>query len=114
MKGVCTSIVGRHPIIGTLRHVIHSQLPESNLEIPAHMDKRIDLIRQLDAGDIALPIMQRDYVWKPLKVERLLDSLYHGWPVGSFYLWRPGKKQPKKDHHLKKEVSGEPVRYLLH
>ncbi|HXB74576.1 MAG TPA: DUF262 domain-containing protein [Candidatus Acidoferrales bacterium] len=77
------------------------------------MDKLIDLIRQLDTGDIALPIMQREYVWRPLKVERLLDSLYHGWPVGSFYLWRPSKKQPKKDHHLKKEVSGDPVRYLL-
>jgi uncharacterized protein with ParB-like and HNH nuclease domain len=25
----------------------------------------IDLIRQLDTGDIALPDMQRDYVWKP-------------------------------------------------
>ncbi len=77
------------------------------------MEKLIDLIRQFDTGDIALPNMQRDYVWRPLKVERLLESLYRGWPVGSFYLWRPTKKQPKKAHHLRKVVSNEPVKYLL-
>jgi uncharacterized protein with ParB-like and HNH nuclease domain len=77
------------------------------------MEKLIDLIRQLDTGDIALPDMQRDYVWRPPKVERLLDSLYRGWPVGSFYLWRPSRTQPTKDPHLKRPVSGEPVRYLL-
>src|SRR5271167_4395486 len=31
--------------------------------------------------------MQRDYVWRPTKVVRLLDSLYRGWPIGSFYVW---------------------------
>jgi hypothetical protein len=77
------------------------------------MAKLIDLIHQFDTGDIALPNMQRDYVWRPPKVERLLDSLYRGWPVGSFYLWRPSKKQPKKDQHSAKSFSGEPVRYLL-
>jgi hypothetical protein len=77
------------------------------------MAKLSNLIRQLDTGDIALPIMQRDYVWRPQKVEKLLESLYLRWPVGSFYLWRPSRKQPSKDHHLKKKVSGEPVMYLL-
>jgi hypothetical protein len=77
------------------------------------MQKLIDLIQQFDTGDIALPIMQREYVWRPRKVELLLDSLYRGWPIGSFYLWRPGKRQPKKEHHLKKPALGEPVMYLL-
>ena len=48
------------------------------------MEKLIDLIRQFDTGDIALPNMQRDYVWRPQKVEKLLESLYKHWPVGSF------------------------------
>lgn len=77
------------------------------------MEKLIDLVRQFDTGDIALPLMQREYVWRPRKVELLLDSLYKGYPVGSFYLWRPSKKQPKKDYHIKRTVSGEPVTYLL-
>ena len=77
------------------------------------MKKLINLIREFDTGDIALPIMQRDYVWRPRKVEAILDSLYKGWPVGSFYLWRPSKKQPQKDHHSGKAASGAAVMYLL-
>jgi len=73
------------------------------------MEKLIDLIRQFDTGDIALPIMQRDYVWQPKKVEALLDSLYRKWPIGIFYLWHPGQPQPTIGHHLK----GESVQYLL-
>jgi len=72
------------------------------------MEKLINLVRQFDTGDIALPLMQREYVWRPRKVESLLDSLYKGYPVGSFYLWRPSKRQPTK-----RALPGEPVRYLL-
>jgi len=76
------------------------------------MRKLINLIQEFDTGDIALPIMQRDYVWRPRKVEDLLDSLYKAWPIGSFYLWRPSKTQPKKTH-VKATVSTVPVMYLL-
>ncbi|PKN67811.1 MAG: hypothetical protein CVU57_00945 [Deltaproteobacteria bacterium HGW-Deltaproteobacteria-15] len=31
--------------------------------------------------------MQRDYVWKSAEVVKLLDSLYHRWPIGCFYVW---------------------------
>lgn len=47
-----------------------------------------DLVQRFDKGQIMLPLMQRDYVWKPKKVVRLLDSLYRGWPIGSFYVWK--------------------------
>ena len=56
--------------------------------------------------------MQREYVWRPRKVESLLESLYKGWPVGSFYLWRPSRKQPKKNN-LNGTAFGDPVKYLL-
>ena len=39
------------------------------------MMKLIDLVRKFDIGLIELPLMQRDYVWKPAKVIDLLDSL---------------------------------------
>jgi uncharacterized protein with ParB-like and HNH nuclease domain len=39
------------------------------------MEKLINLIQQFDTGDIALPIMQRDYVWRPRKVEDLLGEI---------------------------------------
>jgi len=47
----------------------------------------IDMVQRFDTGEIRLPLMQRDYVWKPKKVVKLLDSLYRGWPIGSFYVW---------------------------
>ncbi len=77
------------------------------------MEKLINLVREFDHGDIALPIMQRDFVWRPRKVELFLDSLYRGWPVGSFYLWRPTKRQSSKNRDGKTQRVGESVRYLL-
>ncbi len=52
------------------------------------MDVRIiDLVKRFDTGEIRLPLMQRDYVWRPAKVVKLLDSLYRQWPIGCFYVW---------------------------
>lgn len=55
-----------------------------------------DLVERFDSGEIRLPLMQRDYVWKPKKVVRLLDSLYRGWPVGSFYVWQTTGDRPSR------------------
>lgn len=56
----------------------------------------IDLVRRFDTGEILLPMMQRDYVWKPAKVVKLLDSLYHHWPIGCFYVWHTAQSQKNK------------------
>ena len=37
---------------------------------------------------IQLPLMQRNYVWKPATVIELLESLYNKWPIGIFYIWQ--------------------------
>lgn len=55
-----------------------------------------DLVQRFDTGEIRLPLMQRDYVWKPKKVVRLLDSLYRAWPIGSFYVWQTQDGHPTK------------------
>ena len=55
-----------------------------------------DLVERFDSGEIRLPLMQRDYVWKPKKVVRLLDSLYRGWPIGSFYVWQTTSDRPSR------------------
>lgn len=49
--------------------------------------KLYQLIDRFSRGEILLPIMQRDYVWTHRKIAKLLDSLYHRWPIGCFYLW---------------------------
>lgn len=40
------------------------------------------------SGDIAIPEIQRPFVWEPIKVRNLLDSLYEGYPVGYLIAWR--------------------------
>lgn len=55
-----------------------------------------DLVQRFDTGEIRLPLMQRDYIWRPKKVTALLDSLYKAWPIGSFYVWRASDDQPTK------------------
>jgi hypothetical protein len=66
-----------------------------------------NLVQRFDRGDIRLPLMQRDYVWRPKKVTKLLDSLYRRWPIGSFYVWRT-----EGDHSTRARVgapSGRPL-----
>jgi len=46
------------------------------------------VISQVDAGTLALPDIQRPFVWKNAKVRDLLDSMYRGFPIGYFLTWR--------------------------
>jgi hypothetical protein len=55
-----------------------------------------DLVTRFDTGEIQLPLMQREYVWKPKKVVKLLDSLYRRWPIGSFYVWQTTSDRPSR------------------
>src|SRR5438105_1652492 len=40
------------------------------------------------SGEIAIPEIQRPFVWDATKVRNLLDSLYEGYPVGYLIAWR--------------------------
>jgi hypothetical protein len=40
------------------------------------------------SGEIAIPEIQRPFVWEATKVRNLLDSLYRGYPVGYLIAWR--------------------------
>jgi hypothetical protein len=46
------------------------------------------LIEEFRAGRIVIPEFQREYVWRPSKAPRLIDSLYRGFPVSSLLLWQ--------------------------
>lgn len=45
------------------------------------------LLSALKMGYIALPDIQRPFVWSNTKVRDLLDSMYRGFPVGYFLFW---------------------------
>ena len=34
------------------------------------------------------PRFQRDFVWNTTKIKKLIESIYHGYPVNSIYLWK--------------------------
>ena len=48
------------------------------------------LLEEIDRGEIALPDIQRPFVWKPAKVRDLFDSMYRGFPVGHLLFWATG------------------------
>ena len=45
------------------------------------------LLSWVKTGEIAIPEIQRPFVWSPAKVRNLMDSLYQGFPVGYIITW---------------------------
>src|SRR5438128_1764912 len=48
------------------------------------------LVENIRRGEIALPDIQRPFVWPPAKVRDLFDSMYKGFPVGYLLFWSTG------------------------
>jgi hypothetical protein len=46
------------------------------------------LLAWVNSGEIAIPEIQRPFVWDSSKVRDLMDSLYQGYPVGYVIAWR--------------------------
>lgn len=46
------------------------------------------LLGLIEAKDIAIPEIQRPFVWKSSQVRDLIDSLYKGYPTGYLILWK--------------------------
>lgn len=46
------------------------------------------ILAWVTAGEIAIPEIQRPFVWPAAKVRDLLDSLYQGYPIGYLIAWR--------------------------
>ena len=46
------------------------------------------LLGLIEANDIAIPEIQRPFVWKNAQVRDLMDSLYKGFPTGYIILWK--------------------------
>lgn len=48
------------------------------------------LLERIRHGEIALPDIQRPFVWSNARVRDLFDSMYKGFPVGYLLLWATG------------------------
>ena len=46
-----------------------------------------DLLAKLQSNEIAIPAIQRPFVWKDPRVRDFIDSLYRGYPIGYIITW---------------------------
>ena len=46
------------------------------------------LLAWVNSGEIAIPEIQRPFVWDSSKVRDLMDSLYQGYPIGYVIAWK--------------------------
>ena len=65
------------------------------------------LLTWIKSGEIAIPEIQRPFVWDAVKVRDFLDSLFQGYPVGYLIAWR------NPDVKLKDGTSSSGKRILI-
>lgn len=53
-------------------------------------------LRRIQRGDLILPAIQREYVWKPAQVIGLFDSVMRGYPIGGLLSWKVEPDTVKK------------------
>lgn len=53
-----------------------------------HQHSTETILTWIRSGEIAIPEIQRPYVWNSTKVRYLMDSLYYGYPIGYSIIWR--------------------------
>lgn len=45
------------------------------------------LLNQIGSNEIVLPAIQRDFVWQEVKIQKLMDSIMRGYPIGIVLMW---------------------------
>ncbi|WP_066704291.1 GmrSD restriction endonuclease domain-containing protein [Sphingobium amiense] len=73
-----------------------------------------ELVGMVERGELRLPEMQRQYVWRSPRVRDLMDSLYRGYPSGAILLWETDEAVPLQDMAISQaENSYATTRLLL-
>ena len=63
------------------------------------------VLSYISAGDIAIPEIQRPFVWKGRQVRDLIDSLYNGYPTGYLIIWQnPDVKLKNGESSIGKKI----------
>lgn len=77
--------------------ILESTAPITKISIevqPSQQNYSVDhysvegLLSAVKMGEIAIPEIQRPFVWAPEKVTKLMDSLYNGFPIGYIVTWQ--------------------------
>lgn len=82
----------------------------------AHLEIQKLKIRQLiedyRGGRLMIPEFQREYVWKPARAPRLLDSIYRGYPISVLLLWTNGAESRGQGRAARSSGAG-PVSWVI-
>ena len=46
------------------------------------------LMYQMEQGELRIPRFQRDFVWERSRIQKLLDSMFREYPIGTIFLWQ--------------------------
>ncbi len=71
------------------------------------------LVDMYKRKELALPAIQRRYVWEATKVRDLLDSLYRGYPSGSILMWETDESIALRDSAIAQQENTAFARKLL-
>jgi hypothetical protein len=70
-----------------------------------------ELVIRVRQGDIKLPKFQRPFVWSRTDILKLWDSIYKGYPIGSFLLWLTHQKLARETRIGDLEIADRPDKY---
>jgi hypothetical protein len=62
-----------------------------------------ELVGMIGSGQLRLPEMQREYVWRAPRVRDLMDSLYRGYPSGAILIWETEEAVPLREAAIQQE-----------
>ncbi|MEU5152918.1 DUF262 domain-containing protein [Glycomyces sp. NPDC021274] len=68
------------------------------------------LVEAIERGRIALPELQRPFVWNTTQVRDLFDSMYRGYPIGYLLFWETGAEASRRGIG---ESDGESAAHLI-
>ena len=69
----------------------------SHIEITSISVRR--LFGWFDRRSLAIPEVQREFVWNAKRACALLDSIYRGYPIGTVMIWRTGRERQTMLRH---------------
>lgn len=72
-----------------------------------------ELVGMIERGELRLPEMQRQYVWRSPRVRDLMDSLYRGYPSGAILLWETDEAVPLQQFAVAQQANPYKTTRLL-
>ena len=71
------------------------------------------VLNDLKMESIALPDIQRPFVWSNTKVRDLPDSMYRGFPVGYFLFWANAHDERARQIDTENKQYKNPERFII-